>query len=76
MNERPATIGLFQWLAGTGDSSLGAEHSSFGYNLRMPSAVICSWNGDPLLRHGWQHDGRDPLNPEQPGVMPQKVPAG
>jgi hypothetical protein len=29
---------------------------------------------DPLLRRGWQHDGRDAMNPLDPGVMPQKVP--
>jgi hypothetical protein len=31
--------------------------------------------GDPLLKRGWQHDGRDPVNPEDPGVVPQKIPS-
>jgi hypothetical protein len=29
---------------------------------------------DPLLSRGWQHDGRDAVNPENPGVVPQKIP--
>jgi hypothetical protein len=30
---------------------------------------------DPLIRRGWQHDGRDAVNPQQPGVSPQKIPS-
>jgi hypothetical protein len=30
---------------------------------------------DPLLRRGWQHDGRSPVNPEHPGLKPQKIPS-
>jgi hypothetical protein len=30
---------------------------------------------DPLLRRGLQHDGRDPMNPEHPGIVPQKIPS-
>lgn len=30
---------------------------------------------DPLLKRGWQHDGRSPVNPENPGVLPQKIPS-
>ena len=30
---------------------------------------------DPLLSRGWQHDGRDAVNPENPGVLPQKIPS-
>jgi hypothetical protein len=29
---------------------------------------------DPLLKRGWQHDGRNPTNPLNPGQMRQKVP--
>ncbi len=29
---------------------------------------------DPLLQRGWQHDGRQPMNPANPGLRPQKVP--
>ncbi|MCB1187533.1 hypothetical protein KDL29_10240 [bacterium] len=33
-----------------------------------------SWVYNPLIRRGWQHDGRNPHNPHEPPLMPQKVP--
>ncbi|MDQ3024217.1 MAG: hypothetical protein M3R04_07545 [bacterium] len=38
--------------------------------------ISASQASNPLLRHGWQHDGRRPRSPLAPGVMPQKVPIG
>jgi hypothetical protein len=36
--------------------------------------INASLLGDALLRRGWQHDGRQPMNPAKPGPRPQKVP--
>jgi hypothetical protein len=32
------------------------------------------WVYNPLIRRGWQHDGRNPHNPADTPVMPQKIP--
>ena len=32
------------------------------------------WVFNPLIRRGWQHDGRNPYNPEDPPIKPQKIP--
>jgi hypothetical protein len=41
----------------------------------MPARIrFCSLLRDALLRRGWQHDGRQPMNPARPGTRPQKVP--
>lgn len=34
----------------------------------------CVYN--PIIRRGWQHDSNDPMNPNDPPLMPQKVPEG
>ena len=33
-----------------------------------------AWWYNPLIRRGWQHDGRDPRNPEDTPTMRQKIP--
>jgi hypothetical protein len=35
---------------------------------------IDALRSNPLLRRGWQHDGREPVNPLMPEIRPQKVP--
>ena len=32
------------------------------------------WVFNPLIRRGWQHDGRNPYDPEDPPIKPQKIP--
>jgi len=36
--------------------------------------MLLSWAASAAIRRGWQHDSQDPVNPEDPPVMPQKVP--
>ena len=45
------------------------------YMVRIRKSIAlsaCPLN--PLLRRGWQDDSRDPLNPNLPGLVPQKIP--
>lgn len=37
-------------------------------------SMLLSWAASAAIRRGWQHDSQDPVNPEDPPVMPQKVP--
>jgi hypothetical protein len=46
---------------------MGHSHRQYRYR---------SWVLNPLIRRGWQHDGRNAHNPLNPPVMPQKVPHG
>jgi hypothetical protein len=34
------------------------------------------WFANSFIRRGWQHDGRDPMNPNNPPLSPQKIPEG
>jgi hypothetical protein len=43
---------------------------------RSELASAVSSGSNALLRRGWQHDSRQPLNPARPGTRPQKVPLG
>jgi len=38
------------------------------------ASLLVSWAASATIRRGWQHDSHDPVNPEDPPVMPQKVP--
>jgi hypothetical protein len=36
--------------------------------------LLLSWAASATIRRGWQHDSHDPMNPDNPPLMPQKVP--
>lgn len=38
------------------------------------TTMINSWAASASIRRGWQHDSKDPVNPDNPPVKPQKVP--
>ena len=44
--------------------------------MRQGTAPVVQpgWVYNPLIRRGWQHDGRNPYNPLDTPVRPQKIP--
>jgi hypothetical protein len=42
--------------------------------MRAVLIIHPSWIYNPLIRRGWQHDGRSAYNPADTPVMPQKIP--
>ena len=56
------------------------EQPELWYNpamgFRAVKIIRPGWFASPLIRRGWQHDGREAMNPNNPPSFPQKIPEG